>query len=233
MPACWIVIPAAGSGSRMGAEKPKQYLTIGDDTLLSLTLTRMASVPHVQGMMIALAAADDYWSAISKPTHSRIETTVGGHERCVSVYNAVRAVVALEPTAWVLVHDAARPCVRVSDIVNLREQVHAKKAVGGLLASPMSDTVKASDADGYSMGTTDRSHLWRALTPQYFPAKFLLDALTNAINAQRMPTDEAQAIEWQGSKPLLVAGAVDNIKVTHPQDRSLAAFILQQQVLSL
>lgn len=223
----WAVVPAAGSGRRFGAELPKQYALIDGRPLLRWTLERLAAMPQVGGLMVVLAADDPHWPGWDAISGKPLLTAIGGAERADSVLSGLRALPAeVADDDFALVHDAARPCVRPDDIVRLIEQAGAGE--GGLLAAPVRDTLKRS-IDGRAVEqTVPRSELWRALTPQMFRRGALVRALEDAIAQGRQPTDEAQAIEWSGGRPLLVEGAEDNLKVTTARDLALAAWLFQR-----
>lgn len=225
----WAVVPAAGSGSRMGAELPKQYLPLAGRPILEHTLERLAGHPAIAAVVVALAPGDLRFQALSLPGPERLVRAVGGAERCHSVLNALEALAGrADPLDWVLVHDAARPCLRRADLDRLMDEL-ASHPTGGLLALPVRDTMKRADAAGEVTETVDRRGLWHALTPQMFRFAALREALRGAIEAGVLVTDEAQAIERTGGRPRLVEGHADNIKVTRPQDLSLAELYLRQQ----
>ncbi len=225
----WCVVPAAGRGQRFGAVIPKQYAPLVGVPMLIRTLDRLISHPRVAGLMVALADSDEHWPDLHELEGKPVRTCVGGVERADSVLAALDALSG-DCTAddWVIVHDAARPCVRHHDIDLLLEQGMAH-ADGAILAAPIRDTVKRGSAGAAIIDTLDRSVLWRALTPQLFRFGMLRNALRAALsNPEQRPriTDEASAIELQGKRPLLVQGADDNIKVTSLHDLALAEFIL-------
>ncbi len=230
----WAVVPAAGSGRRFGAVKPKQYAQIDGCSVLERTLRRLAEVPRIRGMLVVLAASDRDWPGLQQVGGKPVLTAVGGAERADSVLAGLRALpgtVAL--TDYVLVHDAARPCVRTADIERLIDQVHG--TTGGLLAAPVRDTLKREAEPDQELDqvrvahTVTRSGLWRALTPQMFRRGGLTLALESAHAQGLRPTDEAQAMEMQGVHPLLIEAADDNIKVTTSHDLLLAQFLLRAQ----
>lgn len=225
----WCVVPAAGRGQRFGAVIPKQYAPLVGVPMLVRTLDRLVAHPRVAGAMVALAADDAFWPGISELEGKPVHTCVGGADRADSVLAALDALASMcAVDDWVLVHDAARPCVRHCDIDALLDQGMAH-ADGAILAAPIRDTVKRGSAGAAIVETIDRAHLWRALTPQLFRYGALRDALRSALAdpAQRaLITDEAAAMEARGHRPLLVAGADDNIKVTTLHDLALAEFIL-------
>lgn len=227
----WAVVPAAGLGRRMGGECPKQYLPLLGKPVIVQTLTRLSQLENLQAIVVALQSEDHYWENISKPAGPSIITVNGGEERCQSVYNGLLALDELaDDRDWILVHDAARPCVRVTDIKLLLNTVQ-EQGTGGLLASRIMDTVKRGDdnAPASIVETVDRNRLWRALTPQVFRYGVLRQALRRAIDDGKPVTDEAQAVERMGQRPLLVEGSADNIKITHPHDLQIAEFYLRQQ----
>jgi 2-C-methyl-D-erythritol 4-phosphate cytidylyltransferase len=223
----WVVIPAAGSGSRMGSDIPKQYLPLNGKPVLAHTVERFLSHPDIAGVVVALSANDNYWSSLNL-AHSKLTTVEGGQERCYSVMNALNSLgQRVANNDWVLVHDAARPCLRDEDIDHLILELQ-NHPVGGILGVPVTDTVKRTNADNEIVDTVDRSHLWRAMTPQMFRLGMLKDAMEIAINNQQQITDEASAIELLGLSPKMVEGHADNIKITHPQDLALAELYLKE-----
>jgi 2-C-methyl-D-erythritol 4-phosphate cytidylyltransferase len=225
----WVIVPAAGIGRRMGSERPKQYLDLVGLPVLAHVLHRFAQLPRVASLVVALHPEDEYWDSLSKPPHLKLRTVDGGAERCHSVYNALNALAGqADDQDWVLVHDAARPCIRMSDVSRLLRSIEQHPA-GGLLAMPMADTVKREDGAAQVEATVDRSRLWRAQTPQVFRYGPLKAALQRALAENRLVTDESQAMELAGYHPLLIAGNTDNIKITDMQDMKLAELYLQLQ----
>jgi 2-C-methyl-D-erythritol 4-phosphate cytidylyltransferase len=224
------VVPAAGRGARLGGERPKQYQLVDGVPLLLRTLERLASHPRIDGIVVALAADDPWWPGIERLAGKPVIPVTGGAERADSVLAGLAGLpAAVADTDLVLVHDAARPCVRHADITRLIATANAHP-VGAILAVPVTDTIKQSDAQGAIAATVPRSGLWRALTPQAFRRAALADALADAARTARgAPTDEAQAMEWRGQAAALVEGAADNIKVTLAGDLALAAFLLARQ----
>ena len=218
-----VVVPAAGIGSRMGASCPKQYLPLAGKFLIEHTLERLLAHPRIERVVVALAADDDFFQTLPVASHPRLMTTTGGSERADSVLNGL----SLVESEWVLVHDAARPCITHQDIDRL---IHVGLAGdGAILGSRVRDTMKRSDAAGYIQKTVDRDQLWHALTPQFFRTTLLRDAIQQG-QSQGLPiTDEASAMELAGWRPLMVEGRADNIKVTRPEDLALAALFLSQQ----
>lgn len=220
------VIPAAGIGSRMGQSLPKQYLPLAGRPLAEHTLERLLAAPALARIMVALHPDDAYWPTLTQATHPRLATCVGGASRAESVANALTALLSAGASVddWVLVHDMARPCVRVADIEKL---FAVEEPDGALLALPLLDTVKQETA-GRVAATLDRAHVWRALTPQFFRLGLLAEALAESA-ADASTTDEASAMEKLGYRPQLVAGSSDNVKVTQPEDLALAEFYLAEQ----
>lgn len=215
----WVVIPAAGVGSRMRADRPKQYLPLGDRTLIERTLDCFLGQPGLRGLVVCVAAEDPWWPELACATDARICRATGGAERSDSVLSGLKALrdqgAAVDD--WVLVHDAARPNLAPSDLHKLLDTL-ADDPVGGLLAVPVRDTLKCADAHGRVASTPDRSRFWQAYTPQMFRLGALSDALTQALAAGVAITDEASAMEYAGLAPRLVEGRSDNIKVTRPED---------------
>lgn len=224
----WAVIPAAGVGSRMQSNIPKQYLTISDKTILEHTLDRFLQHTKISGVVVAISTGDEYWPELSVTSDKPVIVAAGGAERCHSVLSALNTLSDhAEPKDWVLVHDAARPCLRREDIDKLIEEA-SLHAVGGLLAAPVKDTMKRS-VDNVITETVERDNLWHALTPQMFRLEELREALENIVKNDLIVTDEAQAMEFMQKMPLLVEGHLDNIKITRPQDLDLATHYLHAQ----
>ncbi len=226
---CWAVIPAAGVGRRMGSDIPKQYLELNGKTVIEHTIERLAGNGHISGIVVALSEGDPYWPTLELSLDKPLYVVDGGAERCHSVLNALNHLEKeCVGEAWVLVHDAARPCIRQDDINHLIATLR-EHPVGGLLGLPVSDTVKRTDEKNCVRETIDRSHLWRALTPQMFRLSALRPALQTAIERGAGITDDASAMEGAGNSPLMVEGHGDNIKITRPQDLMLAALYMKQQ----
>ncbi len=214
----------------MGKSIPKQYLKLADKTVIEHTLQCLESHPAIHGIVIATSHGDPHWNRLRTQNRNKsLLEAYGGKERCDSVLNALERLAAYaHPQDWVLVHDAARPCLRHEDIDRLIDKL-SDHPVGGLLGIPVADTVKRVDSETNVIDTIDRSGLWRALTPQMFRLNDLTRALRLAVSQNQPITDEASAIEWLGLTPLLVEGHADNIKITHPQDLSLAELYLKEQ----
>jgi 2-C-methyl-D-erythritol 4-phosphate cytidylyltransferase len=206
---------------------PKQYAPLQGRTVIEWALAPFLADPSCAGVAVSLAADDPYWGEIAaRLAEAKIIIAGGGTERSDSVRKGLEAL-AGRATAedWVLVHDAARPCLSSADLQHLLERLGAHR-VGGILATPAADTLKRAGADSSIEQTVDRSGLWRALTPQMFRYKLLCDALDHAFANGRLPTDEAQALEWTGEHPELVQGSAANIKITSADDLVLAAALL-------
>lgn len=219
LPAFWAVIPAAGVGARMAADRPKQYLQLGGRTILEHSLNCFLDHPGVKGVVVSIAADDPFWPGLPCANDPRIQRAEGGRERADSVLNALLLLHAqgAADSDWVLVHDAARPNLARSDLDRLLIEL-TDDPVGGLLAVPARDTLKRADADGRVSATVDRSTIWQAYTPQMFRLGALHRALADSLVADVAITDEASAIEWSGQAPRLIEGRNDNIKVTRPED---------------
>lgn len=225
----WAVIPAAGVGRRMGTAIPKQYLELGGRRVIDYSLELFVEHPRIQGIAVALSPEDSHWQETAYADHPKVLRAPGGAERCHSVLNALDLLAErAEGEDWVLVHDAARPCLRRADLDRLIEHL-ADDPVGGLLGVPVRDTMKRADPSGRITDTVDRSALWHAYTPQMFRLGTLRRALTEALAGGVLVTDDAQAIERLGLAPRLVEGHADNLKVTRAEDLPLARFYLEQQ----
>ena len=236
----WLVMPAAGVGRRFGTSIPKQYAPLHGRTVIEWALAPFLSDPNCAAVVVALAADDPYWGDVAERLAKlpgrkpELICAEGGAERSHTVRNGLAALGARAASEdWVLVHDAARPCLSPEDLQQLLEHL-GKHPIGGLLASPAADTLKRAGADSGAVAsdspevqqTVDRAHLWRALTPQMFRYGMLCDALDRALATNRLPTDEAQALEWVGERPVLVQGSAANIKITSADDLVVAAALL-------
>ncbi|MEW5837420.1 MAG: 2-C-methyl-D-erythritol 4-phosphate cytidylyltransferase [Pseudomonadota bacterium] len=233
----WVVIPAAGVGARMLADRPKQYLPLAGSSVLEQTLRCFSRYAHphfgLRGIVLAVSLEDAYWPDVPLDSDIPLHCVPGGCARAQSVLNALDFLSALTQNEnnapsndpWVLVHDAARPCLRREDIDALLDALHADP-VGGLLAFPVRDTMKRGDAAYRVAHTEPRAGLWHALTPQMFRLGILRQALQDALQQGLDVTDESSAMEYAGHAPRLVEGCADNIKITRPEDLSLAEFYL-------
>lgn len=230
----WAIVPAAGVGSRMQADIPKQYLSLAGKPILQNTLERLARSLDFAKIVVTLNPQDPYWPKLQEDGQIQtrdlpLKIADGGAERCHSVLNGLKAIAdEAQSDDWVLVHDAARPCVRKADLQNMLETLEAC-GHGGILAAQVKDTMKRGDESGCVVQTVERENLWHALTPQVFPYGELLKAYTAVLETGNLVTDEAMAIERAGGKVKLVPGAQDNIKITRPEDMQLAELYLQAQ----
>lgn len=223
---CFALIPAAGSGSRMGAELPKQYRELAGAPMLLHAVRALCAHPKIEQVFVVLAADDAHFARYDwTPFDAKLRRLYcGGATRAESVLNGLRAIDPVsQPEDWVLVHDAARPCLAQAHLDTLIGALVGDE-VGGLLAVPVADTLKRADQASRVIATEPRENLWQAQTPQMFRHGLLLRAL-EALGTDT-PTDEARAIEHLGLKPKLVACDVTNLKVTYPQDLQLAELIL-------
>lgn len=221
-----VVVPAAGVGKRMRSSCPKQYLSIENKTILEHTVLRLLSHEAIGHVIIALGEDDEYFPNTSLASNENVSCVIGGKERVDSVLAGLKSISAEQQ--WVLVHDAARPCFKHRDLSQLItyciEHDH-----GGILASPVRDTMKLANAQQLVSTTLERSQMWHALTPQMYKAAELTHAINSALANSIVITDESSAMEASGYASGLVSGSSDNIKITQPEDLSLAEFILNRQ----
>jgi 2-C-methyl-D-erythritol 4-phosphate cytidylyltransferase len=218
------LVPAAGTGTRMGGDLPKQYHLLAGRPMIRHALEALCASPRIHRVFVVLAEGDDIWERFDwADLGVRLSVLrCGGPARADSVLNGLEAVsAAVKADDWVLVHDAARPCLSMAQLDALIEQV-GEDEVGGILAVPVADTLKRSGAGGRIEATVPREHLWQAQTPQMFRYGLLREALSRS----RIVTDEAGAVEALGHRPLLVASDASNLKVTYPADLALAEKIL-------
>ncbi len=222
------IVPAAGIGSRMQASLPKQYLMLGEQTILAHTLDVLLEHSSIDMVVVAISAQDTWFESLPQAQNPKLRKVTGGAERADSVLKSLQYASQLTATetAWAMVHDAARPCLSQADIDKLLAS-RDKFESGAILASPVRDTMKRAVKGKSTIDTTVcREDLWHALTPQLFPLVSLKDNLEKARKAGVSITDEASAMEWAGFSPGLVSGRADNIKVTHPDDLALAELFL-------
>ena len=228
---CWAIVPAAGIGSRMGTTIPKQYLELNGLAVIEHSVRLLLETDWVANIIVAVSADDERWHSLAISKNPAVITVLGGEERVDSVCNALSYIEQLVEDSeqhFVLVHDAARPCLRAEDLALLKHNMKTAKS-GLLLADKLTDTIKADDGNYSVSKTVPREALWRALTPQVFPLKLLIRALTAAGNdkGKILITDEASAVEALGLSPLLIQGRSDNIKITKAEDLLLASLILK------
>ncbi len=229
----WAIIPAAGIGKRMQTDKPKQYLNLLEKTVLEHTLDKLLALNEISGVVLSISEADEYWPALNYKHKKPIHIAKGGNERSDSVFNALERLQEVlgqskSKSIQVLVHDAARPCVRIDDIQNLIKHTR-KNNDGGLLALPVRDTMKRAKNKNQIDKTIKREDLWHALTPQIFRLDLLIQAIKKANELNQLITDDASAMELSGYAPLLIEGHEDNIKITRPFDLKLAELFLKNQ----
>lgn len=214
----WVVIPAAGVGSRMGVDKPKQYISINNKTIIEHTIDCFIHREEIEKIVIAISKEDKFWPTLAISKHVKIVTAAGGEERYQSVLNSLQALTGkADNNDWVMVHDAARPCLNQSAIDRLLIELRTHD-VGGILAMPCRDTMKRANNTGEIDKTVERESLWHAQTPQMFKYEKLLSAIEDALKNQIVVTDESMAMERLGYKPLLVHGHQENMKLTHKDD---------------
>ena len=224
----WAVVPAAGVGRRMRHSMPKQYLPLHGRPVIEHALETLVNHPRISGLVVAIGVEDSYWKDTAFAGHPRVQTVPGGPERADSVRNGLDHLAAsAADTDWVLVHDAARPCLLQEDVDRLMDQLQADP-VGGILGQRVRDTMKRTDEGCRITATIDRSGLWHAFTPQMFRLGLLRRALEKAARDGVAVTDEASAVENLGMQPKMVEGHAGNIKITQPGDLTLAEFHLQQ-----
>lgn len=225
MPRYYAIVPAAGSGSRFAAERPKQYLPMLGRPLIHHTLAALCAAPMIDRVWVVLSPEDRWWGQYDwSELGPKLETVAcGGATRAASVTNGLQAAaMAAADDDWILVHDAARPCLSQDMLHQLVDELR-DDPVGGLLAVPVADTLKRADGDQRVAATEPRDGLWQAQTPQMFRYRLLCDALA----ACAAVTDEASAVEALGLKPKLVKGEATNLKVTYPADLGVAEWILR------
>lgn len=224
----WAVIPAAGAGKRMLADRPKQYLSLAGSTVLEHTLSLFCSHEDVSGVVVAIDPDDAYWPSLAFAGKDAVTVVRGGKQRCHSVLNALNGLAGIAVNDdWVLVHDAARPCLPQSDLHKLMTELK-DDSTGGILALPVTDTLKRANDDRTVCETVDRISLWRALTPQMFQLGTLKTALEWCLQNDIQVTDEASAMEHAGFRPRLIQGQSRNIKITQPGDLVLAEYYLSR-----
>jgi 2-C-methyl-D-erythritol 4-phosphate cytidylyltransferase len=223
------IVPAAGASRRMGPQSsPKQYLELAGRRVIEWSLASLLDHAACRRVIVVLSRDDVHWAHLPVASHPKIALAVGGDERADSVRAGLEAARAQAGDRdWILVHDAARPCLGSADLARLFEQLQDDE-VGGLLATPVVDTLKQVDESHRVVRTVPRERLWRALTPQMFRFGVLMRAMAHCAAQRLMVTDEAQAIEALGLCPRVVAGDTDNVKVTLPEDLARAARILGQ-----
>ncbi|WWP00851.1 MAG: 2-C-methyl-D-erythritol 4-phosphate cytidylyltransferase [Candidatus Dasytiphilus stammeri] len=221
------VVPAAGIGRRMQSQFPKQYLTIGTKTIIEHAISTLIEQPLIKRIVIVLNSEDCWFNLLPIVYNTRIVTISGKQTRADSVMAGLQAV---PHKSWVMIHDAVRPCLHSEDLHRLLSVI-TDSPMGGILATPVRDTIKRSKVGNPLVvsHTIERQNLWHALTPQLFPISLLLPCMQRALKKGILLTDEASALESEGYHPAIILGRYDNIKVTYPEDIALATFYLLQQ----
>ena len=228
----WAVVPAAGIGRRFAGDRPKQYAALGARPVIAHVITKLAAVRRLAGIVVAVAPADPWWNEAAEDFGVSVVRVDGGAERPDSVLNVLDYLTTVAADDdLVMVHDAVRPCVEVADIERVVSAARRHERHGAILAVPVDDTLKRAGPEGSIADTMNRRGIWRAFTPQVFPLGRLRAALRNATESGCMATDEAQAMECAGARPLLVEGSPGNIKITHPEDLALARALLAAKEL--
>ena len=223
-----IIIPAAGAGNRMATAIPKQYLPLCGKPMVSHSIQTFFACPRIATINLALSVEDYFWRSLTLDSNSRLNLHyTGGDTRAQTVLNTLEAMrPQVADDDWILVHDAARPGLTVSLLDHLLDTLE-NDAVGGLLALPLADTLKQSNADSRVQNTIPREELWQAQTPQMFRFGLLQNALASFNGS---PTDESQAVEALGLQPKLVVGSLRNMKITYPQDLALMEVLMQKEI---
>lgn len=223
----WAVLVAAGSGSRMKAIRPKQYLELAGKSVIERSLRALEASEPVSGILVVISVEDSYWQSLDLKCSKPMRIAHGGNERADSVLAGLTALTSeVGEDDWVLIHDAARPCLTPEHVQRLEGGLMGHEC-GGLLAVPLRDTVKQVEGDEVS-GTLDRAQLWKAQTPQIYRYRLLVDALQSARSRNINVTDESMAMELAGYRPRVVEGSEDNLKITVPEDIALAEFLVRK-----
>lgn len=227
-----VLIPAAGRGKRYGGAMLKQYLPVNGKPVLAHSIKAFQFHPMVSSITVVLAEDDQWFESAVGLLAANVNTVTGGETRAQSVRNGLRFIADnYSSTDWVLVHDAARPCLSASRLEKFLEQ-GLESVHGAILAVPVGDTLKRAGDSHEIVATVDRTGLWSAQTPQLFRIGVLADAIDMAQQAGCILTDEASAMEFVGIKPLLVMGSSANIKITHSSDLAIAEALLARKELS-
>ncbi|NNC99577.1 MAG: 2-C-methyl-D-erythritol 4-phosphate cytidylyltransferase [Gammaproteobacteria bacterium] len=222
----WAVVPAAGSGQRMQSKQPKQYLNVNGRTIIESSLRVLLNCEQITRVVVCTAPRDRIWPSLEVSGHAKIINVNGGSTRARSVLNGLQSQSGKSAESeWVLIHDAARPCLS-STLLNKLINELQDDPVGGLLATPVQDTLKLLNRDQRTVQETlDRSLVWQAQTPQMFRFGLLLAALENGLNTDQQITDEASAMELAGHHPRIVESDWRNLKVTQEEDLQLVEFL--------
>lgn len=231
-PRVHALIPAAGQSVRFGGTTVKQYTHLLGQPVMAHSIQAVLKHPSVTQVTVVLAPDDGIYNELIRPVFPEVTTVEGGETRSQSVMNGLRFIMEADPDCeWVLVHDAARPCLSAAALHDLIE-LGLTSMAGAILAIPVSDTLKVANESGYINQTVDRSCYWSAQTPQLFRIHQLAANMKSALSQGEHPTDEAAAMEAAGVHPLLVKGVASNIKITGPDDMAMAEFILQRQAVA-
>lgn len=227
-----VVIPASGIGKRMNSTVAKQYLRLSGKTVLEHTIDCFLQLPQVEEIVVAIAAHDETFSQLPISSHHKVNVVIGGKERANSVLNGLEYL-HNKQSQWVMVHDAARPCLEQSDILKLIQQCVQSNSAG-ILATPVRDTMKRSIVNSQLIDKTeDRNNLWHALTPQCSKVSVLFQALNSQVSdsgdINSKVTDEASALELAGHGVALISGSAKNIKITQPEDLELAEYYIKSK----
>lgn len=223
------LIPAAGSSVRFGGTTLKQYAHLLGRPVIAHSITAVARNDAVVSVTVALAEDDGIFESLLRPSFAAVKTVTGGDSRAQTVMNGLKFIMQNHPgNDWVLVHDAARPCLSIENLNRLVSE-GLNSSSGAILATPVMDTLKRAGEDGCIEQTVDRTRYWAAQTPQLFPINELALHLEAALQAGEAPTDESAAMERAGIHPLLVRGSASNIKITGTEDLALAESILRHQ----
>lgn len=224
LPNIIAIVPAAGIGSRMMMGFPKQYISIGNKTLIEHSIYALLQQPCIQRVVVAISHKDIWFHGLPIAADHRVTTVYGGNSRAKSVMAGL-AHANQTNNKWVLIHDAVRPCLHQDDLLRILEITYHSN-IGGLLATPVRDTIKQANSSSKTIDyTVGRIRLWHALTPQVFPMPLLIYCLNRALSKNVTITDEASALEHCGYSPLLIPGRADNIKVTYQEDLLLISSI--------
>ena len=224
----WAILPAAGIGRRFGSALPKQYLNLCGIPVILHSINRLLEFQEIEKVIVSLHPDDQYWYELNIET-PKVETVLGGDKRSDSVANALESLEGIaENTDWVAVHDAVRPCLSMSDLKRIISELK-DESIGGILASPIVDTLKKTDENMNITKTLNRNQVWSALTPQIFRYDILKKALSAQRERSSVATDEAGAVEALGYKPRIILGEPTNIKITEEKDLALAEHIILSQ----
>ena len=228
-PKYWAIVPAAGIGKRFSADIPKQFHQLNGSLVAQHTLSRLLSIRILEAIISPCDSSSGYWSKVPAASHPRVSLISGGQQRADSVLNGL---LAIQPMAkaddWVLVHDMARPCILPTSIGKLITEV-ADHSVGGILATPINDTLKIVTPQRNIVSTVNRAEYRAAQTPQMFRYGLLKKAIEGMLDNNKIPTDEATAIEYAGLQAIVVDGRQDNIKITRREDLAIAEAIMKNQ----